>query len=130
MVVGNSLLHTQHYKVLIKGKVEQYRERSCPPLHCGVVGTEKGAFGSPSTTVINLLILLIHNLPTTFCNFYFSLIFFYLFFLPLVILLFIYFFNDIYQFKHFFLYFLSFFLPLFTLSHTFLFLSNSFKMIK
>ena len=28
MVLNASLLNTQHYKVRIKGKVEQYRERS------------------------------------------------------------------------------------------------------
>ena len=44
----------QHYKVQIKGKVEQSRERSCaPPLHFCVVAIEKGAFGSSSTTVTN-----------------------------------------------------------------------------
>ena len=29
MVLGNSSLNTQQYKVRIKGKVEQSRERSC-----------------------------------------------------------------------------------------------------
>ena len=29
MVLDTSLLNTHHYKVRIKGKVEQYRERSC-----------------------------------------------------------------------------------------------------
>ena len=41
MVLDASLLNTQHYKVRIKGKVEQSRE--------GVVAIEKGAFGLPST---------------------------------------------------------------------------------
>ena len=45
MVLNASLLYTQHYKVQIKGKVEQFRERSST---CGVVGIEKGAFGSPT----------------------------------------------------------------------------------
>ena len=50
MVLDVSLLNTQHYKVRIKGKVEQSRERSsAPPLHLGVVAIEKGAFRSPST---------------------------------------------------------------------------------
>ena len=53
MVLDTSLLNTQHYKVCIKGKVEQSRERSSAPLHLGVVATEKGAFGLPSTTVAN-----------------------------------------------------------------------------
>ena len=36
MVLDNSLLNTQHYKVRIKGKLEQSRERSrAPPLHLG-----------------------------------------------------------------------------------------------
>ena len=29
MVLDDSLLNTQHYKVGIKGKVEKFRERSC-----------------------------------------------------------------------------------------------------
>ena len=36
MVLDASLLNTQHYKVRIKGKVEQ---------HLGVAAIEKGAFG-------------------------------------------------------------------------------------
>ena len=48
MVLGTSLLNTQQYKVRIKGKMEQSRERSSA---FGVVAIEKGAFGSPSTTV-------------------------------------------------------------------------------
>ena len=55
MVLDTSLLNTQQYKVRIKGKVEQSRERSSPPLHLGVVAIEKGAFGSPSTTVVNFI---------------------------------------------------------------------------
>ena len=49
MVLDPSLLNTQHYKVRIKNKVEQSRERSSAPLHLSVVAIEKGAFGSPST---------------------------------------------------------------------------------
>ena len=50
MVLDATLLNTQHYKVRIKGKVEQSREWS-GALHLvlGVVAIEKGAFGSPST---------------------------------------------------------------------------------
>ena len=52
MVLDTSMLNTQQYKVRIKGKVEQFRERSSTlSLHFGVVAIEKGAFGSPSTTV-------------------------------------------------------------------------------
>ena len=51
MEVDTSLLNTQQYKVRIKSKVEQSRERSSA-LPC-VVAIEKGAFWSPSTTVTN-----------------------------------------------------------------------------
>ena len=53
MVLDASLLNTQHYKVRIKGKVEQSREGVAPPLHIVVVAIEKGAFGLPSTMVAN-----------------------------------------------------------------------------
>ena len=53
MVLDTSLLNTQHYKVRIKGKVEQSREGVAPSLHLGVVAIEKGAFGLPSTMVAN-----------------------------------------------------------------------------
>ena len=52
MVLDISLLNTQQYKVRIKGKVEQFRDRSStPPLYPCVVAIEKGTFWSPSTTV-------------------------------------------------------------------------------
>ena len=54
MVLDTPFLNTQQYKVRIKGKVEQSRERSSTlTQHFGVVSIEKGAFWSPSTTVIN-----------------------------------------------------------------------------
>ena len=54
MVLDTFLLNTQRYKVCIKGKLEQSRERSIrPPLHVDVVSIEKGAFWSPSITVAN-----------------------------------------------------------------------------
>ena len=53
MVFDASLLNTQPYKVRIKGKKKQSRERSSTPLHLGVVAIEKEAFWSPSTTVAN-----------------------------------------------------------------------------
>ena len=54
MVLHVSLLNTQHYKVRIKDKVEQSRERSSAlPLHLSVVAIEKGAFETPSTMVAN-----------------------------------------------------------------------------
>ena len=58
MVLDASLLNTQHYKVRIKGKVEQSREGVAPPpLHIVVVAIEKGAFGLPSTMVANFTLL-------------------------------------------------------------------------
>ena len=54
MVLDTSLLNTQQYKVRIKGKVEQSRERSSTLPDTLV---EKGAFGSPSTTVANFTLL-------------------------------------------------------------------------
>ena len=54
LVLDATLLNTQHYKVRIKGKVEQSRERSGTlPLHLSVVATKKGAFGSASAMVAN-----------------------------------------------------------------------------
>ena len=51
MVLNAILLNTQHYKVSIKGKVEQSGEWSRAPHYTLVV--EKGAFWSPSTKVAN-----------------------------------------------------------------------------
>ena len=54
MVHDYALLDTQHYKVKIKGKVEQSGEWEYrPPLHLGVVVNKKGPFGSPTTKVVN-----------------------------------------------------------------------------
>ena len=54
MVLDTSLLNSQHYKVRIKGKVEQSRERSSALLYTLVsVAIEKGAFWSASTGVTN-----------------------------------------------------------------------------
>ena len=54
MVLDTSLLNTQRYKVRIKNKMEQSRERSSVlPLHLGVVAIEKGAFWLLLTTVAN-----------------------------------------------------------------------------
>ena len=57
MVFDKVLLNTQQYKVCIKGKVEQSRERNSAILQLGgVVAIEKGAFGSTSTTVVNFFL--------------------------------------------------------------------------
>ena len=58
MVLDTSLLITQHYKVRIKGKVEQSRERSSALPYTSVVAIEKGAFWSPWTKVTNFTFLL------------------------------------------------------------------------
>ena len=52
MVLNTSLLNIQQYKVRMKGKVKQFRERSSVPLYTEVA-IEKGAFWSPSATVAN-----------------------------------------------------------------------------
>ena len=58
MVRNTALLSTQHYKVLIKGKVEKSKEMSsAPPQQLSVVAIEKGAFWSPSTIYIYMLCL-------------------------------------------------------------------------
>ena len=50
MVLDTSLLNIQLYKVRIKSKAEQSKERSSPdPRQLGVVAIEKGASWSPST---------------------------------------------------------------------------------
>ena len=54
MVLDNSFLNTQQYKERIKGKVEQFRERSSAlPQHLDVVAIENGAFWSSSAKVAN-----------------------------------------------------------------------------
>ena len=50
MVLNASLLNTQHYKVHIKGKVGQLREKSSTLCE---VAIEKGTFKSPSTMFAN-----------------------------------------------------------------------------
>ena len=58
MVLDTSLLNTQHYKVQIKGKVEQSKEKSSNLLYiCGVIAIEKRAFQLPSTMVANFTYL-------------------------------------------------------------------------
>ena len=54
ILLDNFLLNTQHYKVSIKGNVEQSREMEWnPSLHLGVVAIKKRAFRSALTTVPN-----------------------------------------------------------------------------
>ena len=54
MVLDTSLLNTQQCKVRIEGNSGAIRgKEQHPPLHLGVVASEKGAFWSPSTTFAN-----------------------------------------------------------------------------
>ena len=62
MVLDATLLSTLHYKVRIKGKVEQSWEWSSALLR--VVAIEKGPFGSPSTKVANLTLLMLKIFKT------------------------------------------------------------------
>ena len=65
MVLDTSLLNTQQYKVCVKDKVKQSRERSSTlPLHLSVVALEEGAFWSTSTMVANFTYLY-YNQQTT-----------------------------------------------------------------
>ena len=57
MVLDTYLLNTQQYKVRIKGKVEQSRERNSAPQHLSVVAIEKGAFWLSLTMVANFTYL-------------------------------------------------------------------------
>ena len=60
MVLNSSLLNTHRYKVRIKGKVEQSREKSrALPKHLCLVAIEKGALLLPSTTVANITYFII-----------------------------------------------------------------------
>ena len=43
MVLDAALLNIQHYKVGMKGKVEQSKEWSSALIHFGLVATEKGS---------------------------------------------------------------------------------------
>ena len=61
MVLDAALLNTQHYKVMIKGKVEQSLEWSrALPYTLGIVAIEKVVFGSPSTEVNNFALLIVY----------------------------------------------------------------------
>ena len=54
MVFDTTLLKTQHYKVRIKGKVEQSRKWVVPlHQHLGVVDIEKESSGHPRLKVAN-----------------------------------------------------------------------------
>ena len=62
MVLDVALLNTQHYKVRIKSKVEQSR---VPSSNLCVVAMEKGAFGSPLTTIANFAFYFISLIDVT-----------------------------------------------------------------
>ena len=44
MVVDTSLLSNRHYKVCLKGKVEQSKELVAPSFHPRIVANQKEAF--------------------------------------------------------------------------------------
>ena len=60
MVLDAALLNTQHYKVSIKGIVEQSREWSSALSYTCVVTIKKGASGHPWLKLPNLLLLIMH----------------------------------------------------------------------
>ena len=54
MILDTSMLKTMHYKIRIKGKVKQSRQRSSAlNIHLSEEAIEKRVFESPSTTVAN-----------------------------------------------------------------------------
>ena len=61
MELDTMLLSPQHYKVRIRSKVEQH-----PPLYISVIAIKKEAFGSPSTTVANLISII--SIKNTYLN--------------------------------------------------------------
>ena len=65
MVLDASLLNTPYYKVLIKGKVEQSKERSSALPYIAI---EKGAFRPPSIMVANFTFLVLHYSWKTYEN--------------------------------------------------------------
>ena len=65
MIFDAALLNTQHYKVRIKDKIEQ-STCALPDITVYIVAIEKRVFGSPSTTVANLLISSCHTASTNF----------------------------------------------------------------
>ena len=59
IILYATLLSTQHFKVQVKGKVEQTKgKESSPPRYLGEVANGKRALGSPSTRLPTLLFLL------------------------------------------------------------------------
>ena len=72
ILLDASLLNTQHYKVQIKGKVEQSRERSSALPYTSAI--EKGVFGSPSSTVANFIYLNKYNILLLYSNYYIQII--------------------------------------------------------
>ena len=64
MVLDAALLSTRHYKVRIKGKVEQSREKSSAfPRHLGVVAIKREPSGHPRLCLSTLLFICIYPTP-------------------------------------------------------------------
>ena len=69
VVLDAVLFSTQHYKVRIKGILEQSWEWSSARLHLGVVAIEKGAFRSPLTKVAEFTYMYILHMCMYVCTF-------------------------------------------------------------
>ena len=57
MGLDAALLNVEHYRIMIKGKVQGMEEHPLP--HLGVVAIEKGAFGLPPTETTNFTFILL-----------------------------------------------------------------------
>ena len=68
MMLDISLVNAPHYMVRIKGKVEQYKERSSALSYISIA-IEKGGFKSPSITIANFTIY-IYIYSKVFSNIY------------------------------------------------------------
>ena len=105
MVLDTSLLNTQQYKVRIKGKMKQSRERSSTLPYNSVVAIEKRAFGLPSTTVAKFTFIylsfgILSPETINYVNNYGRHLYF---FLTVCIYIYIYMFSHIYKFHVFLL---------------------------
>ena len=69
MVLDAVLVKSQHYKVWIKGKVEQSRERNSV-LPLGAVANEKGAFRLLSTMFTNFTCFYLRGTYDKFPDFF------------------------------------------------------------
>ena len=90
MVLDAALLSSQNYKLRIKGNVKQSKGMDkSPRLHLGLVAIERGAFGSPLTTVANFAYFYFYfhwNIPTKETQYIYIYIYIYIYrFSPIVV---------------------------------------------